>query len=37
MGIKSSPHGCTRMEMLGDEMAKGDSRDPKNLFAFDHV
>lgn len=23
--------------MLGDEMAKGDSRDPKNLFAFDHV
>jgi hypothetical protein len=37
MGIKSSPHGCTKMEMLGDEVAIGDSNDPTNPFAFDPV
>jgi len=37
MGIKSSPHGCTKMEMLGDEVAKGDYANPSNPFAFTHV
>jgi hypothetical protein len=37
MGIKSSPHGCTKMEMLGDEVAKGDYAHPSNPFAFTHV
>jgi hypothetical protein len=37
MGIRSSPHGCTLMEMIGDEMARGASGDSTNPFAFDTV
>jgi len=37
MGIRSSPHGCTLMEMIGDEMARGDPKDPRNPFAYDLV
>jgi hypothetical protein len=37
MGIKPSPHGCTKMEMLGDEMARGDPTDPANPFSYDTV
>jgi len=37
MGIRSSPHGCTKMEMLGDTLAKGDYANPTNPFAFTRV
>jgi len=37
MGIKSSPHGCTKMEMLGEELAKGDSSVASNPFAFQSI
>jgi hypothetical protein len=37
MGLKTSPYGCTRMEMLGDEIAKGCYQSPDNPFHFDKV
>ncbi len=37
MGIRSAPHGCTRMELLGEEVAKGSPKDKSNPFAFSHV
>jgi hypothetical protein len=37
MGIRSSPHGCTLMEMISDEMAQGKSADPSNPFHFDEI
>jgi hypothetical protein len=37
MGIRSSPHGCTLMEMIGDEMAKGNAMASLNPFAYDTV
>jgi hypothetical protein len=37
MGIRSSPHGCTMMEMISDEMARGKPSDPHNPFHFDVV
>lgn len=37
MGLKTSPYGCIRMEMLGDEVAKGCYASPDNPFHFDEV
>jgi hypothetical protein len=37
MGIRSSPHGCTKMEMLSEELARGEPGHPDNPFGFDFV
>lgn len=37
MSLKSSPHGCIRMEMLGDEISKGCYHTPDNPSYFDQV
>lgn len=37
MGIKSSPHGCIRMDLLGDEVKQGSHTSPLNPFHFDPV
>jgi hypothetical protein len=37
MGLKSSPYGCIRMDLLGDEIARGYHRTPDNPFFFDSV
>lgn len=37
MGLKSLPHGCIKMQSLGEEFVRGNPRDPNNLFYFDQV
>lgn len=37
MGLKSSPCGCIQMDLLGDEMAKGNYCSPANPFHFNTV
>lgn len=37
MGVKSSPYGCIKMDLLGDEVNKGNHVTPTNPFHFDQV
>jgi hypothetical protein len=37
MGIKTSPEGCVRMDLLGDEINRGDHLSPLNPFHYDHL
>jgi hypothetical protein len=37
MGLKSSPHGCIKMQSLGEEVVRGDPSDPLNPFYFDQI
>ncbi len=37
MGLKSSPHGCVKMQSLGEEVVQGNSSLPDNPFYFDKV
>jgi hypothetical protein len=37
IGLKSSPHGCVKMQSLVEELLRGNPRDSKNPFYFDQV
>jgi hypothetical protein len=37
MGLKSSPHGCMKMQSLAEEFIRGDHRDSNNPFFYDTV
>jgi hypothetical protein len=37
MGLKPSPHGCIRMDLLGDEVNKGNHLSPDNPFYYDRL
>jgi len=37
MGLMSSPHGCVKMQTLGEEFVRGDPRSPANPFFYDQV
>ncbi len=37
MGLASSPHGCVKMQMLAEELVRGDHLSPSNPFYFDQV
>jgi hypothetical protein len=37
MGVKSSPHGCVKMQSLGEEVVRGNPRQPSNPFFYDSV
>jgi hypothetical protein len=37
MGLKSSPYGCIRMDLLGEEVIRGCTDTPDNPFHFDRV
>jgi hypothetical protein len=37
MGLRSSPHGCVKMQSLAEEIVRGDMALPANCFSFDQV
>jgi hypothetical protein len=37
MGLKPSPYGCTRMQLLAEERIRGDMTQPGNPFYFDQI
>jgi hypothetical protein len=37
MGIKTSPHGCIRTDLLGDEVNRGNHLSPENSFYYDEL
>jgi hypothetical protein len=37
MGIRSSPHGCLKMQSLAEEVVRGNPNQPANPFFFDVV
>jgi hypothetical protein len=37
MGIKTSPYGCIRMDLLGDEVNRGNHTSPHNPFFYDQL
>jgi hypothetical protein len=37
MGLRSSPHGCVKMHHLGEEVVRGDHKNPSNPFFFDQI
>jgi len=37
MGIRSSPHGCVKMQSLAEEVVRGNPNQPANPFFFDVV
>ncbi len=37
MGLATSPHGCVKMQMLAEELVRGNPGCPLNPFFFDQV
>jgi len=37
MGLKSSPHGCVKMQALAEEVVRGDPSFQENPFYFDSI
>jgi hypothetical protein len=37
MGLKTSPHGCIRMDLLGDEVKRGNHLSAHNPYFYKHL